>query len=182
MQAQYYSTHSAGPPQLVGGLVGGFVAVLLSCCPAVLLRCFLVGFLWFCLTMPLLVFCCCLVRFLLSCCVAALYTLKGDRDREGGWNTGLTIIPPSHQLTTPRLPTTLIHPTHHKYQEILKKKQAKMKRWHQKHGQKTMQIRQKMAPEEPGCTKSAAKIEKNALNRPKWLPDGSQDPLTQKDS
>ena len=30
--------HSAGPHQLVGGLVGGFVAVLLSCCPAVLLR------------------------------------------------------------------------------------------------------------------------------------------------
>ena len=76
--------HSAGPHQLVGGLVGGFVAVLLSCCPAVLLRCFLVGLLWFCLTMPL---CCCLVLFLLSCCVAALYTLKGDRVREGGWNT-----------------------------------------------------------------------------------------------
>ena len=32
---------------------------------------------------------------------------------------------------------------------------------------------------EPGCTKSGAKIEKNALNRPKWLPDGSQDPLGQ---
>ena len=117
--------HSTGPHQLVGGLFGGFVAVLLSCCPVVLLCCFLVGLLWFCLTMPL---CCCLVLFLLSCCVAALYTLKGDRDREGGWNTGLTIIPPSHQLTTPRLPTTLIHPTHHKYQEILKKKQATMKR------------------------------------------------------
>ena len=117
--------HSAGPHQLVGGLVGGFVAVLLSCCPAVLLGCFLVGLLWFCLTMPL---CCCLVLFLLSCCVAAVYTRKGDGVREGGCNTGLTIIPPSHQLTTPRLPTTLIHPTHHKYQETLKKKQAKMKR------------------------------------------------------
>ena len=33
---------------------------------------------------------------------------------------------------------------------------------------------------EPECTKSGAKIEKNALNRPKWLPDGSQDPFTQK--
>ena len=32
---------------------------------------------------------------------------------------------------------------------------------------------------EPECTKSGAKIEKNALNRPKWLPDGSQDPFTQ---
>ena len=31
----------------------------------------------------------------------------------------------------------------------------------------------------PGCTKSEAKIEKNALNRPKWLPDGSQDPFNQ---
>ena len=31
---------------------------------------------------------------------------------------------------------------------------------------------------EPGCAKSGAKIEKNASNRPKWLPDGSQDPLT----
>ena len=35
---------------------------------------------------------------------------------------------------------------------------------------------------EPGCTKSGAKIEKNALNRPKWLPDGSQDPFTGNDS
>ena len=75
--------------------------------------------------MPL---CCCLVLFLLSCCVAALYTLKGDRVREGGWNTGLTIIPPSHQLTTPRLPTTPIHPTHHKYQETLKEKGSKVKK------------------------------------------------------
>ena len=33
---------------------------------------------------------------------------------------------------------------------------------------------------EPECTKSGAKIEKNALNRPKRLPDGSQDPFTQK--
>ena len=32
---------------------------------------------------------------------------------------------------------------------------------------------------EPELTKSAAKIEKSALNRPKWLPDGSQDPLDQ---
>ena len=30
----------------------------------------------------------------------------------------------------------------------------------------------------PGCTTSGAKIEKNALNRPKWLPDVSQDPFT----
>ena len=35
---------------------------------------------------------------------------------------------------------------------------------------------------EPGCIKSGAKIEKNALNRPKWLPDGSQDPFTGNDS
>ena len=32
---------------------------------------------------------------------------------------------------------------------------------------------------EPGCTKRGAKIEKNALNHPKWLPDGSKDPFTQ---
>ena len=32
---------------------------------------------------------------------------------------------------------------------------------------------------EPGCTKSAAKIEKNVLNHPKWLPDGFQDPFPQ---
>ena len=120
-----YLIASRIPPGRIKWLLGWLVVFLLSCCPAVLLRCFLVGLLWFCLTMPL---CCCLVLFLLSCCVAAVYTLKGDRDREGGWNTGLTIIPPSHQLTTPRLPTTLIHPTHHKYQETLKKKQAKMKR------------------------------------------------------
>ena len=31
---------------------------------------------------------------------------------------------------------------------------------------------------EPGCAKSGAKIEKNALNRPTWLPDGSQDLFT----
>ena len=30
--------------------------------------------------------------------------------------------PPSHQQTTPRLPTTPIHPTHHKYQHTLKNK------------------------------------------------------------
>ena len=35
---------------------------------------------------------------------------------------------------------------------------------------------------EPGCTKSAAKIEKNTLNHPKWLPDGFQDPFTGKGS
>ena len=32
---------------------------------------------------------------------------------------------------------------------------------------------------EPELTKSGAKIEKSALNRPKWLPDGSQDPFWQ---
>ena len=36
----------------------------------------------------------------------ALCALKGDRVKEGGWNTGLTIIPISHQLTTARSPTT----------------------------------------------------------------------------
>ena len=35
---------------------------------------------------------------------------------------------------------------------------------------------------EPGCTKSGAKIEKNALAHPKWLPDESQDPFTGKGS
>ena len=33
---------------------------------------------------------------------------------------------------------------------------------------------------EPELTKNGAKIEKNALNRPKWLPDGSQDYFLQK--
>ena len=33
---------------------------------------------------------------------------------------------------------------------------------------------------EPGCTKNEAKIEKHGLNCTKWLPDGSQDPFTQK--
>ena len=33
---------------------------------------------------------------------------------------------------------------------------------------------------EAGFTKSAATIEKNALNRPKWLSHGSQDSFTQK--
>ena len=135
--------HSAGPHQSVVGLVGGFVAVLLSCCPAVLLRCFLVGLLWLCLTMPLR---CCLVLFLLSCCVAALYTLKGDRVREGGWNTGLIIIPPSHQLTTPRLPTTPIHPTHHKYQETLKEKGSKVKKMTSKTWSKNDAISSKNGP------------------------------------
>ena len=32
---------------------------------------------------------------------------------------------------------------------------------------------------EPELTKSGAKIEKSALNRPKWLPDGSQDHFCQ---
>ena len=32
---------------------------------------------------------------------------------------------------------------------------------------------------EPELTKSGAKIEKSTLNRPKWLPNGSQDPFTQ---
>ena len=32
---------------------------------------------------------------------------------------------------------------------------------------------------EPELTNSEAKVEKSALNRPKWLPDGSQDPFCQ---
>ena len=32
---------------------------------------------------------------------------------------------------------------------------------------------------EPESTKHGAQIEKSALNRPKWLPDGSQDPFRQ---
>ena len=32
---------------------------------------------------------------------------------------------------------------------------------------------------EPELTKSGAKIEKSTLNRPKWLPDGSQDHFPQ---
>ena len=34
----------------------------------------------------------------------------------------------------------------------------------------------------PGCSTNRAKMEKNALNHQKWLPDSSQDPLTQKGS
>ena len=33
---------------------------------------------------------------------------------------------------------------------------------------------------EPELTKNGAKIEKSALNRPKWLPDGFQDHFPQK--
>ena len=34
----------------------------------------------------------------------------------------------------------------------------------------------------PGCSTSRAKMEKNALNHQKWLPDSSQDPSTQNPS
>ena len=180
---------TAIPHQLVGGLLGGglwrllgcCVAVLLSCCPAVLLRCFLVGLLWLCLTMPLR---CCLVLFLLSCCVAALYTLKGDRVREGGWNTGLIIIPPSHHLTTPRLPTTPIHPTHHKYQETLKEKGGKVKKmtsktWSKndanssKNGPGGARMHQKWSQNREKCAESP-KVATRWLPRPLY-PEGAID-------
>ena len=35
---------------------------------------------------------------------------------------------------------------------------------------------------DPECLEDQATIEKNALNRPKWPPDGSQDPFTRNDS
>ena len=43
-----------------------------------------------------------------------------------------------------------------------------------------LENRAKVIKLEPELTKSKAKIEKSALNRPKWLPDGSQDIFRQK--
>ena len=117
------------PPGHINWLVGWLVVLLLSCCHAVLLSCCVVFLLACCGSV---LQCHCVAVLFFSCCLAVLLLcipLRGTGLEKGGWNnTGLTIIPPSHQLTTPRLPTTPIHPTHHKYQETLKKKEAKMKR------------------------------------------------------
>ena len=43
-----------------------------------------------------------------------------------------------------------------------------------------LENRAKVIKLEPELTKSKAKIGKSALNRPKWLPDGSQDIFRQK--
>ena len=94
--------HSAGPHQLVVGLLGCCVAVFLSCCPAVLPSSRVVFFL------------CC--RVVVSLCHRVVVLLCSCLD---------ILPPPSHQQTTPRLPTTPIHLTHHKYQKTLKKKGSK---------------------------------------------------------
>ena len=45
---------------------------------------------------------------------------------------------------------------------------------------KWLQSRARVSQNEPESPKNGAKIQKSALNRPKWLPDGFQDHFPQK--
>ena len=142
---------------------------MLSCCLAALFSCWLVV----ALSYNAIALLSCSFP-LLSCCVAALYTLKGDRVREGGWNTGLIIIPPSHQLTTPRLPTTPIHPTHHKYRETLKEKGSKVKKMTSKTWSKNDANSSKNGPggaqNGPKMDAKSRKGRSNDQNGTRWRP------------
>ena len=58
-------------------------------------------------------------------------------------------------------------------------KAAKQQSTKQQKNRKTTKFDPEWGRGQPKSTKNRAKIETNALNHPKWLPDGSQDPKSQ---
>ena len=88
-------------------------------------------------------------------------------DREE-WKTGRRRSQGAHRAPS-------YQTTQERNNPIITKKQIS----HPKKQLKLLENGARLTKMDPGFTKSGAKIEKSALNRPKWLLDGSQDPYRQ---